>query len=92
MVTAYDDNVEYRSQYMQNGAFDVVGKPINFKNLEIVMNKAITELDMLYTLKQKWLAERDRRIDAERRLADIQTVLSGSLSNVGGAVYGERTY
>jgi adenylate cyclase len=90
MVTAYDGNAEYRSQYMQNGAFDVIGKPVNFKNLEIIMNKAITELDILYGIKRKWHEERDRRLNAERRLADIQTVLSGSLNNLGENLYGSN--
>ncbi len=99
MVTAYADNPQYLSQCMNNGAYDWIGKPFDHTHLEIKIHKAATDLQELEGLKRRWLEEKQRRIEeqerrmnAERKLAQLGSVLDSSLGtaniDLGGGIYG----
>lgn len=63
MVTAYGDMENIRSA-MNGGAFDFLTKPIDFKDLEITIYKALTQIDLI----KDALAARDKYTALRREL------------------------
>jgi len=73
MVSAYGDMENIRTA-MNGGAFDFITKPVNFKDLEITINKTVKEISSI----RGWLAEHDKLVLIENDLnisRDIQQAI-----------------
>lgn len=81
MVTAYGDMDNIRSA-MSAGAFDFLLKPAEKPQIEAVLKKALQEVHKLRELSRRYKTEYERRIAAEKRIADISANLDRQL---GGA-------
>lgn len=69
IVSAYGDLHNIRTA-MNGGAFDFVVKPINFSDLEITINKALTSLDTF----KKALKSRDELITVRKELEEARAL------------------
>ncbi|MDQ7817236.1 MAG: SpoIIE family protein phosphatase [Melioribacteraceae bacterium] len=69
IVSAYGDLQNIRTA-MNGGAFDFVVKPINFTDLEITINKALTNLDTF----KKALKSRDELITVRKELDEARAL------------------
>lgn len=69
IVSAYGDLHNIRTA-MNGGAFDFVVKPINFSDLEITINKALTNLDTF----KKALKSRDELITVRKELEEARAL------------------
>ncbi len=83
MVTAYGDMPNIRRAF-NFGAFDFLMKPWNFQDMEITINKALRETSKLREFHHRLKEEQERRLQAERTLAEIGGVLSSNLGIGGG--------
>ncbi|MFK7907835.1 MAG: response regulator, partial [Chitinophagales bacterium] len=67
VMSAYGDLDNIRIA-MNRGAFDFITKPIDFKDLEITIDKSLAEVALLkkgFSASQEFQAEKDRRLRAE---------------------------
>ena len=64
MVSAYGDMENIRTA-MNRGAFDFITKPVNFNDLEITINKTVSEILSI----RGWLAEHDKLVSIENDLS-----------------------
>ena len=76
MVSAYDDMKNIRRS-MNNGAYDFVTKPIDFKDLEITIDKTLGEIEVL---KQARLAGELK--EKNRELTDLNELKSRLFTNI----------
>lgn len=88
MVTAYGDLPNIKKA-LNAGAFDFLMKPIDKDDVAATLAKARTELEKLREWHDRYHAEQQRRLVAERKLSELQPLLSASFFP-GGMTY-DRT-
>ena len=69
IISAYGDMANIRTA-MNRGAFDFVTKPIDFKDLQITIEKTLRHIDIM----QQALASRDRLVSLNQELAVAKNV------------------
>ncbi len=69
IISAYGDMSNIRTA-MNRGAFDFVTKPIDFKDLQITIEKTLAHIEMI----QQALASRDRLVSLKQELAVAKNV------------------
>ena len=74
MVTAYGDMTNIRRSF-NFGAFDFIMKPFEKPDMLNTINKAIFEAGKIRDLHDRYKSEEQRRIEAERKLGEIEAIL-----------------